>query len=141
MRKLIKHKNVSESTDLASLVNKIYEQLVSLEKKVDTLINRSSVSTHNSGDRFQRANSHFRRSDRFQGARYEERPREINFTQAVCAECGKECEVPFRPTGDRPVYCSDCFSVRNDSGSSRGKFNNNKRKGSFFRRRKEHSRS
>ncbi|MDR3565376.1 MAG: zinc-ribbon domain containing protein [Negativicutes bacterium] len=29
---------------------------------------------------------------------------------AVCAECGKETQVPFRPSGDRPVYCSDCFS-------------------------------
>lgn len=30
---------------------------------------------------------------------------------AVCAECGVETEVPFRPSGDRPVYCRDCFSA------------------------------
>ena len=29
---------------------------------------------------------------------------------AVCAECGKETEVPFEPREGRPVYCSDCFS-------------------------------
>ena len=29
---------------------------------------------------------------------------------AVCANCGNETQVPFRPTGIRPVYCSDCFS-------------------------------
>ncbi|HOP11074.1 MAG TPA: zinc-ribbon domain containing protein [Oscillospiraceae bacterium] len=28
---------------------------------------------------------------------------------AVCAECGKACKVPFEPRSDRPVYCSDCF--------------------------------
>ena len=28
---------------------------------------------------------------------------------AVCAQCGKDTEVPFQPRGDRPVYCSDCF--------------------------------
>ena len=28
---------------------------------------------------------------------------------AVCADCGKETEVPFEPREDRPVYCSDCF--------------------------------
>lgn len=28
---------------------------------------------------------------------------------AVCASCNKETEVPFQPSGDRPVYCSDCF--------------------------------
>jgi CxxC-x17-CxxC domain-containing protein len=32
---------------------------------------------------------------------------------ATCAECGKETQVPFRPSGDRPVYCSDCFSRNN----------------------------
>lgn len=31
---------------------------------------------------------------------------------AVCAECGKECKVPFEPRNDRPVYCSECFSNR-----------------------------
>ena len=32
---------------------------------------------------------------------------------AVCARCGKACQVPFEPTNGRPVYCSDCFtSVR-----------------------------
>ena len=28
---------------------------------------------------------------------------------AVCAQCGKDTQVPFQPRGDRPVYCSDCF--------------------------------
>ncbi|MEE5993126.1 MAG: zinc-ribbon domain containing protein [Oscillospiraceae bacterium] len=29
---------------------------------------------------------------------------------AVCASCGKEARVPFQPSGDRPVYCSECFA-------------------------------
>jgi len=29
--------------------------------------------------------------------------------RAVCSNCGKDCEVPFRPNGSKPVYCSDCF--------------------------------
>ena len=28
---------------------------------------------------------------------------------AVCAECGKETEVPFEPRTGRPVYCNDCY--------------------------------
>ncbi len=32
---------------------------------------------------------------------------------AVCAECGAECQVPFEPHNDRPVYCSQCFQNRN----------------------------
>lgn len=27
----------------------------------------------------------------------------------VCSNCGKDCKVPFKPTGEKPVYCSDCF--------------------------------
>jgi CxxC-x17-CxxC domain-containing protein len=29
---------------------------------------------------------------------------------AICAECGKDALVPFRPRNDKPVYCSNCFS-------------------------------
>ena len=29
---------------------------------------------------------------------------------AVCAECGKETEVPFEPRQGRPVYCRDCYN-------------------------------
>lgn len=37
-------------------------------------------------------------------------PREM--FPAVCAQCGKQTQVPFQPRGDRPVYCSDCFGGR-----------------------------
>lgn len=29
---------------------------------------------------------------------------------AICSECKKNCQVPFRPSGDKPVYCRDCFN-------------------------------
>ena len=29
----------------------------------------------------------------------------------VCANCGKEAKVPFQPSNDRPVYCSECFAA------------------------------
>ncbi|MBQ9988494.1 MAG: zinc-ribbon domain containing protein [Clostridia bacterium] len=29
---------------------------------------------------------------------------------AVCAECGKETEVPFIPKNDKPIYCSECYA-------------------------------
>ena len=29
---------------------------------------------------------------------------------AVCAECGQETEVPFKPHEDKPVYCRDCYN-------------------------------
>lgn len=29
---------------------------------------------------------------------------------AVCSTCGRACQVPFRPSGDRPIFCKDCFA-------------------------------
>ncbi len=34
-------------------------------------------------------------------------PREMH--KATCADCGQETEVPFQPSGDRPVYCRECY--------------------------------
>lgn len=28
---------------------------------------------------------------------------------AVCAQCGAQTTVPFKPSQGRPVYCRDCF--------------------------------
>lgn len=33
---------------------------------------------------------------------------------AICSECGNKCEVPFRPTGDKPVFCNNCFASKRD---------------------------
>jgi CxxC-x17-CxxC domain-containing protein len=40
----------------------------------------------------------------------ERRPRQM--FEAACADCGKIAQLPFQPTGARPVYCSDCFQSR-----------------------------
>lgn len=36
----------------------------------------------------------------------------------TCSMCKKPCEVPFRPSGDKPVYCSACFTKRDTDGSN-----------------------
>ena len=42
------------------------------------------------------------------GGRSSVGPREMH--DVVCAQCGAPAQVPFVPRGDKPVYCSDCFS-------------------------------
>jgi CxxC-x17-CxxC domain-containing protein len=46
--------------------------------------------------------------------------REMHKTK--CSNCGKECEVPFRPTGAKPVYCNDCFRTMGGNDAPRGDF-------------------
>jgi len=40
-------------------------------------------------------------------------------TKVTCSECGAECEVPFKPTSSKPVYCNDCFAKKGKSSSDR----------------------
>jgi CxxC-x17-CxxC domain-containing protein len=43
----------------------------------------------------------------------------LEMHEVVCDKCGKTCEVPFKPTTNKPVYCRECFN-KNDSSESRG---------------------
>ena len=49
------------------------------------------------------------------GGGYDRGPREM--FSATCSSCGREAQVPFRPTGSKPVYCSDCFSSQRASSN------------------------
>jgi len=41
--------------------------------------------------------------------------------KTICSSCGKDCEVPFKPSGDKPVFCSNCFE-KNRGGSDTRRF-------------------
>ncbi len=61
------------------------------------------------------------RDRRFGGrdsGRFERRP--VQMHDVTCDKCGKECQVPFRPTGDKPVLCNDCFRKNDGSGNKSG---------------------
>lgn len=76
----------------------------------------------NSGNRFDRSDDRrggrSRDRDRSRGrseGRRDRRPSEM--TEVTCDKCGKSCQVPFKPTGDKPVLCSDCFRKKDNSRS------------------------
>lgn len=52
--------------------------------------------------------------------RFDRRPREMH--KAICAECGNECEVPFKPTEGKPVYCKECFMNNKESEKNSEEF-------------------
>ena len=47
------------------------------------------------------------------GGGYSRQQREM--FPAVCATCGKETTVPFQPSGEKPVYCRECYQPRTRS--------------------------
>jgi len=51
------------------------------------------------------------RKDGFNSFRGNFGPREMH--KAKCSECKKDCEVPFKPTEGKPVYCKECYQKKN----------------------------
>ncbi|MCX6676971.1 MAG: hypothetical protein NTU95_03380 [Methanothrix sp.] len=43
-------------------------------------------------------------------------------TDVTCSECGKQTQVPFKPDGSRPVYCSECYQKHRPARSSSGRY-------------------
>ncbi len=48
-------------------------------------------------------------------SRYRGRGQSREMYSATCAKCGTECQVPFEPREDRPVYCSACYTEIRES--------------------------
>ena len=94
--------SAKDKPDIAEMLDKMQQQLTVLENKINILISKSAprpVETKNFPRPFQQTSHNLNRTERV-------------LHKAICADCKKECEVPFRPTGDRPVYCKECFSKR-----------------------------
>jgi CxxC-x17-CxxC domain-containing protein len=81
-----------------------------------------------SSARFGNNNSH--RPDSSRAGFGGRRSGETQLFDAICSKCGNKCQVPFRPTGQKPVYCNACYSEQ--LGGSRER---------DFSRRDNHSRS
>jgi len=104
---------------LVEAMAKLVERLETVERKMDQVLGRVSnlpSEVRNAVGQLQRAYP----SQALPVSRVEFRPggganpevrRERVLYQAVCADCQKRCEVPFKP-GDRPVYCKECFAIR-----------------------------
>ncbi|MDP3804282.1 MAG: hypothetical protein Q8Q87_01880 [Candidatus Omnitrophota bacterium] len=109
--------------DIEGLIVQVQQQLTYLDKKIDTLISQTSAKPFEVRERpqpFGRSQP-FRRFD--QPGRQGEVRQTNNYMERVlhktiCANCRKECEVPFKPSGGRPVYCKECFAKRKAAGSS-----------------------
>jgi len=78
---------------------------------------RSDRPRRESGDGF-RGRKEFFNKDSGPGRDFERKPAR-EFYNAVCSKCGKSCELPFRPSQGKPVYCSDCFK-KSDRYEQRG---------------------
>ena len=108
----------TDMPDLVTAMMKLVERLEVLERKMDQVLGRVSnlpTEVRRAVQDLQRPQPSYHaqpvsRPD--QSSQPNQGPRERILYQAVCADCQKRCEVPFRPSGDRPVYCPECFAIR-----------------------------
>ena len=96
---------------LEGLMAKLLERLVGLERKMDTVISQTAGKPSSGNDAQPKP---FQNPPPKPPTR-QDRP----LYEAICADCHKVCEVPFRPSEDRPVYCKTCFAARKSGGSSK----------------------
>ena len=78
---------------------------------------RSGRSRGRDSGRFDRG-----RSGRFGGRGRDRRSERHEMHSAICDKCGKDCEVPFRPTSGKPLYCDDCYKSKSREAGSRSEF-------------------
>ena len=93
------------------VVAKLVDRLIVLERKIDTVIAQTAgKASHGGGDQQKPA----------QNQQPKQPPRkERTMYEAICADCHKVCEVPFRPLEDRPVYCKECYAKRKAGNSGK----------------------
>ena len=116
-------KKANGEQDVAGIMIKIQEQLTFLERKIDTLIGQSQEKPFKA-EYHPKPFRHFDRPHHQREQRQDNNFRERTLHKAICADCSKECEVPFKPSQDRPVYCKDCFSKRKAGGPFKGNTDN-----------------
>ena len=107
MKKSLRSKNkaVNPKIDpyLEGLIGKLVERFVSLEKKMNIVITQTAGNSKTNRDT----------SKPFGSFEIKQSPRRDRVLyEAICADCHKVCEVPFKPSEDRPVYCKECFAGR-----------------------------
>ncbi len=108
-------KEIQNGPDVLALVVKIQEQLAALDRKVDVLIGRSSAGARSAAPVPQPAKPAAAVPAPAASVQPDQH-RGKAMHPATCAECKKECLLPFKPNGDRPVYCKECFAQRKTGG-------------------------
>ena len=98
--------SITADQDIVGLLTTLIQKLASFEAKIDTVLSRipsqPSVAPSPKPSPVS-VNEHHRK------------PRPMY--KVICSDCGNDSEVPFKPSGDRPVYCKECFAIRKRKGN------------------------
>ena len=107
-------RKTKKSNDIVVLMAQVQEQLAVLDNKLDSFMTKSLTELAQALAASKP--SSFRPVPvQSQGnARPIDRPGRPMYA-VICFECGVDCEIPFKPSNNRPVYCKICFAKRKGS--------------------------
>ena len=105
----------TDMPELVTVMMKLVERLESLEKKTDLVVSKLTAlpsEMRQAAQDSQRPGTTTHVSPPQHSGHGSPQSHIRTLYQAVCADCCKRCEVPFKPTAERPVYCKECFVKR-----------------------------
>ena len=88
-------------------------------------------------DRRKPRNDFTRTEKSFRSFRNSRDDRKNESATVTCADCGTECQIPFVPKTDKPVYCSDCFRQNKAQDSRNDGYSRDDRSSRYSRDDKE----
>jgi CxxC-x17-CxxC domain-containing protein len=101
-------KKSHNDSDIAGAMNKIQEQLAVLDRKLDTFMTKSLTELAQARAAQKPVPVYVPPSA---PRPIQQHPGRMMYA-VVCYDCGQDTEIPFKPSGDRPVYCKECFAKR-----------------------------
>jgi len=114
MKKQTKTKSSKSGPALVTAMAKLVERIETLEKKTELTLEKISALPSEIRQSLRNPQQDSSKpSGRGPGHRR-------TWYEAVCSGCGKLCEVPFEPIGERPVYCKTCYAMRKASRNNHG---------------------
>jgi len=106
-------RKTKKDAELVGLITTIQEQLAVLDKKFDHFMTKSLTELAQAMAAAKPAPVRPIFVQQPANRLPVDRPARPMFA-VVCYSCGEDCEIPFKPSGNRPVYCQVCFAKRKE---------------------------
>ncbi len=126
VKKTTKKMTIEElSTNLSAKINGI-------EEKIDIVIARSAVLERMISEEGETRGNAYASVEKKYSGKKDHHSSDRKLYKVVCAECKQNCEVPFIPRGDWPVYCKTCNTKKKEENKFSKPSNRNERSGRGF---------
>jgi len=105
-------KKAKKNNDVVGVMVQIQEQLAQMNQKLDSFMTKSLTELADARAASKPVVIRQAPAQTFARPPQQNYPPRRTMYAVVCFECGKDTELPFKPSGNRPVYCRECFALK-----------------------------